>query len=205
MAQTRSSLANKIETLENKVVHGVENAGAAVEKTVDKVLDTVEHATANVGETITKVTSTVGGAVESVKSTVNTAQESVKSSLHTVRERISIACQVRHHPWLMMGGAVAVGYMLDHLLEPSRYCNGHASLRHISPRRLSSESTAATGEDVSHGQSTSYRTDYSQQAPSHGESKSSSIGSFVSHLLAPHAKELRGLAIGSLMSMFRNC
>ena len=195
MASTRSSLTDKIETLENKVVHSVETTGAAVERTVDKVLGTVENATATVGQTIHKVTSTVGGAVDSIKDRVASTEESVKSALHSVREHISLPCLVRHNPWVVMGGAVVAGYFLDHLLEPSRHHGGESrSSRIVSPARLTAEGSNGT----SHA-------DHSASESSHpAESKGTAAAAWLSRVVGPHTAEIRGLAVGSLMSVFRD-
>jgi hypothetical protein len=51
MAETRASLAEKIEKLENKVLGTVETAQASVEQTAEAVKDTVEITTANIQRT----------------------------------------------------------------------------------------------------------------------------------------------------------
>ena len=192
MAHTRSSLAEKLETLENKVVHSVETAGAAVEDTVDKVLGTVEHATATVGDTINKVSSTVGGAVDSLKDRMAATEETLKSTVHAVRERISLSCHVRKHPWLMMGGGVMAGYWLDHLLEPYGHHNSResSSTRILSPARLTAES-ANSGRD----EGTSPRQpSRASETPSRGTENTNGSAAWLSRVLGPHVTEIQGLA-----------
>jgi len=91
MAETRASLAEKLETLEQKVVGTVEGATTAVSETVDVIKDSVQ-------ETVTAVNDTV------------------KESVETVKDWVDVKAHVREHPWLMMGGSVAVGYCLGSLI-----------------------------------------------------------------------------------------
>src|SRR5437762_1903548 len=99
MAETRASLADKIESLEGKVVGTVQDATCAVSDTVENVKEAVQ-------ETVTSVKDTVSDTVEGVK------------------ESLDLRRQVDRHPCLMMGAAVAVGYIGGSLLSRS---TSHAS------------------------------------------------------------------------------
>jgi ElaB/YqjD/DUF883 family membrane-anchored ribosome-binding protein len=85
MLETRASLAEKLETLEQQVVGTVQNATCAVTDTVDSVK-------------------------EAVQSTVQMAKTSVQDTVEAVKDTFDISRQVRQHPWLMMGGSVILGY-----------------------------------------------------------------------------------------------
>lgn len=98
MQNTRDSLAEKLETLEQKVVGTVENAKATVAETVDAIKETV-HDT-----------------VASVQGTVESVQEGVKESVDSVKDFMDVPAHVKRHPWTMLGGSVAVGYCLGLLL-----------------------------------------------------------------------------------------
>jgi hypothetical protein len=91
MEGTRASLAGKLETLENQV------------------LGTVQTATSTVTET-----------VEDVKSAVGSVTESVQEAVQSVKETFNLAEQTRRHPWPMLGGSVAAGFLGGWLLGPSR-------------------------------------------------------------------------------------
>lgn len=93
MQETRASLTEKIEILEQKVVGTVENATTAVNATVDAIKETVHE-------------------------TVATVQEGVRDSVATVKDVFDLPGHVQEHPWLMVGGSVAVGYCLGTLLVP---------------------------------------------------------------------------------------
>lgn len=94
MKDTRASLSEKIETLEQKVMGTVENATAAVTETVDAIK-------------------------ESVQETVTTVQEGVRSGMDSVKDAFDLPAQVRQHPWAMVGGSVAVGFCVGALLTSS--------------------------------------------------------------------------------------
>src|ERR1051326_8696108 len=94
MAETRESLSEKIDTLEQKVLD-----------TADTVTGTVE-----------KGKDTVGNPVDGVKDTAGDAGE-------TVRETLDLRLQTERHPWPMLCGAVAVGFIGGMLLpgRPKRF------------------------------------------------------------------------------------
>jgi len=101
--EKRTSLADKIERLENKVVCSVQDAKAAVTDTVEKVKETV----ANVKDTVTST-------VENVKDSVTDTYESVTGA---VKEAFDIPHHVEQHPWGMFGGAVALGFLGGKLMS----------------------------------------------------------------------------------------
>jgi ElaB/YqjD/DUF883 family membrane-anchored ribosome-binding protein len=94
MQETRASLTEKLETLEQKVVGTVENATTAVTETVDTIKETVHD-------------------------TVQTVQEGVQGGVESVKDLFDVPAHVQRRPWLMVGGSVAVGYCIGTLLTPS--------------------------------------------------------------------------------------
>jgi len=94
MAETRASLADKLETLEQKVVGTVTETTTAVNETVDVIKDSVQ-------ETVTAV------------------NETVRESVETVKDWFDLPAHVREHPWLMVGGSVAAGFCLGTALGKS--------------------------------------------------------------------------------------
>jgi ElaB/YqjD/DUF883 family membrane-anchored ribosome-binding protein len=88
MEETRSSLVEKLEALEDKVA-----------------------------STVQGTTEAVAGTVENVKEAVEETIETVSDSVEQVKEAFDLPKQVQEHPWLMMGGAVVAGYLGARLLE----------------------------------------------------------------------------------------
>jgi hypothetical protein len=95
MAQTRASLTDKVEKLEQQVVGTVQEATSAVSETVNTVKDAVQET------------------VDSVKGTLHDTVEGV-------RETFNLRLQVERHPYLMMGASVATGYALGTMLFSHR-------------------------------------------------------------------------------------
>lgn len=94
MQDTRSSLTEKLETLEQKVSTTVDEARCAVTDTVAAVKD-------------------------SVQGSVATVKETVQSSVESVKETFDLSRQVREHPWGMICGSVTAGFLGGWLLGGS--------------------------------------------------------------------------------------
>jgi len=86
MRETRNALTEKVAMLEEQVVDTVHSATSAVQNTVETVKDTVDN--------------------------VRTAmQETVCTVKDTVRQTFDVSSHVREHPWGMVGGAAAAGFL----------------------------------------------------------------------------------------------
>jgi hypothetical protein len=81
MQETRASLTEKLETLEQQVVGTVHNATSAVTDTVACV------------------------------------KEAVQDTVEAVKDTFDLPRQVRQHPWIMLGGSIALGYTGGCLLK----------------------------------------------------------------------------------------
>lgn len=153
MEDTRASLAEKLDTLENHV------------------LDTVHEATDAVSHT-----------VEDVKSVVGNVTDSVQETVETVKEAFNLSDHVRRHPWVSLGGAVAVGYVGGTFLLPAR-----------PPRKIKVEAPAR--------ETFTPAPTYTPAPAARAAAAPSSSGE--SSLLAP-LHNLKGLAIGALMGLVRD-
>jgi ElaB/YqjD/DUF883 family membrane-anchored ribosome-binding protein len=87
-----------------------------------QMLDTRRHMSDQIHALEDKVTGmaqdaadAVGGAARGVRDTVHTAAEQMRgvpaSVLASVRGALDVRRQVRRHPWLAVGGAVALGFV----------------------------------------------------------------------------------------------
>jgi len=99
--ETRVSMTEKLEMLEERVQGTIEGARSTVEDIVGNVKGTVD-------DTVEKVKETVDDTVGKVKGTVN-------DTFARVKRTIDLRYQLDRHPWLMFGGAVAAGYVLGSL------------------------------------------------------------------------------------------
>jgi len=92
MLETRASLTEKLETLEQQVVGTVHSATTAVTDTVESVKGAVQQ-------------------------TVELAKASVHDTVEAVKDTFDLSRQVREHPWAMVGGSVTVGFAAGCLLS----------------------------------------------------------------------------------------
>lgn len=93
--ETRSSLTEKVETLEHTLRATVQNAKDTVESTIENVKETVE------------------GTIENVK-------ESVQETVESVKESFDLQRQVEQHPWAGVGCSLAAGFAFGYWLEGQR-------------------------------------------------------------------------------------
>jgi len=147
MLETRTALSEKLGALQ------------------EQVLSTVEGTTRTVTETVQTVQ-------EAVQDTVSTVSDSVQGTVDTVKDTFDINHQVEKHPWLMVGGAVALGFLGGRLLEPALQ------------RR--SASTSGMGYMASNGQ------------PPSAEPAQPAKPTWLDTVSAPLLKQAQDLALGAL-------
>ena len=102
--ETRSSLTDKLETLEHQVVDTVQETTNAVTDTVGSVKEAVQ-------ETVETVKDTVHDTVQTVKSTV-------QQTVDVVKETFDLRRHVERYPWAMFGGSVGLGYVIGAFVAP---------------------------------------------------------------------------------------
>jgi len=159
MAETRNSLSEKVGAVEELVASAVKETTQAVAKTVENVTGAVENVT---------------GAVEG---TVNTVKDTVAESVESVKNALDISSYVDQYPWMVMGGSVAVGYLLGTLLGESQ-----------------PHSTGGTASPASTGQTWGA----SSAAPTSTGSAGRSQTSFLPDSWMPLINKLQGLAVGTM-------
>lgn len=172
MEETRENLAEKLEVL-----------GEKVSKTVEKVTETVEETVDTVSETATAVTETA----------LNTAQ--------AVKETFNFPRHIQEHPWLMLGGSVAVGFLGGYLMSgltrsahrQSRYAFRQARQQYYQPEYYQPASS------------------YQPTSTGNGHSQSHGVTGYVRSWLddireamGPELERLKGMAIGASLSLLRD-
>jgi len=174
--ETRSSLTEKLETLEHEVKETVRGATDAVVGTVQSVRSTVEST------------------VEAVKGTV-------ESTLESVRRTFDVERQVENHPWTMVGGSIALGYLVGSLAprrRPSYVSGGY--------------DTADTGwspPEQSRGsdrfeEARETLADTSRAQPEGGWPQKKSFMSQIMQEFAPEIDQVKKLAIGAAIGLVRD-
>jgi len=195
MEETRSDLTDKLAKLEDQVggtvqaaTDVVQNTTEAVTGTVESVKETVENVTEKLHETVADVTDSVQQAVETVK-------ESVDETVRTVAESLNLRLQCERHPWLVFGGAVAVGCLGGMLLGGSRRQEPSSTSRSGSSSSLSGFTTPTHEEP---------RRESSWMQTATESAKEAATGATeATGWIWDKLKGLRSLALGALMATGR--
>jgi len=214
MEDTRTSLSEKLETLEKQVTQTVQGATSGVKDTVETVTDSVQDTVAAVKETVKEtVEETVNTVKESVQETVNTVKETVQDSVHAVRDLFDVPKQVDRHPWVMMAGSVGLGYCLGNYFAPPR--STYTGSRIASPTHYTGPSKQAfatgpsqTGNGNGHretngGVAAGMASAASTLASSAFGAAPGLLGTLMHHF-EPEINRLKGLALGMVMNSVRD-
>lgn len=176
--ETRSSLTEKLETLEHEVKETVRGATDAVVGTVQSVRNTVE------------------GTVEAVKGTV-------ESTLESVRRTFDVQRQVKNHPWAMVGGSIAFGYLVGSLSPRQRQrvsyvSGGYATADAGWPPQTQSSRGAGRLQEAGDTLADTSR-ERSEASPQKG-----GFWSQIAQEFAPEIEQVKKLAIGVAISLVRD-
>jgi hypothetical protein len=194
MRATRSSLSEKIETLEEKVTSTVAQATEAVSSTVTK-------ATEAVSSTVNKATEAVSSTVSNAKAAVDNTVKSVSATVANVRETFDLPEQVRRHPWMAFAGAIAAGYLLEKMCDSMIFPDA-------GDRNGNGKSKRARGETPPPRTETPkprWMAD-SQKAPEPSpfhEEEAQSQGPSVMAAVSEQMAKLKDIAVGALFNVIR--
>jgi ElaB/YqjD/DUF883 family membrane-anchored ribosome-binding protein len=174
MLETRASLAEKLETLEQQVVGTVQSATNAVADTVESVK-------------------------EAVQDTVEKAKSSVQETVEAVKETFDLPRQVRAHPWAMVGGSVALGYVGGCLLERAR---SRAKERYYEPAPSLSTLAHRPKSERDGGLANSHAPFSREAAPLLADQQGLLSG--VGETFKTELTKLKGLALGTMLGAVRD-
>jgi len=169
MLETRTALTEKLEALQETVVDAVTGTTESVTETVQSVKDAVQ-------DTVTNVSETVHETVETVKSTFD------------------IGKQVENHPWAMLGGAVALGFLTGKLLPSSSTVMAAGSVFRGTRPSSNFHSSSAPANFANTG----YEPRAQSSAPSQAPRQESGLLKGLTEALQPAIKQVEGMAIGAL-------
>ena len=199
MDESRSALVQKIEQLENKVTETVQSATATVADATASVMESVQSATNTVSETVDSVTSAVQG-------TMNTVRQSVEGTVDSVRETFDLKRQVERHPWLMMAGAVTVGYFGERLIG-----TGSSNRRSFATAGTGIHEFRASTPDGRLHESNAYPQNTQPPSPTSSARPSAAtldagpgFGQHLASLFGPEVTKLQNLVLGIAMGAVRD-
>jgi ElaB/YqjD/DUF883 family membrane-anchored ribosome-binding protein len=172
MEQTRADLQEKLATLEQQVKETVQETTQAVTGTVEAVKETVETVK------------------ETVQETVETVKETVDETVASVKQTLNLNRMVQEHPWPMMAGAAAVGFVGGKLLSslPSEAVCPPAAMTAVAP-----PSYASAPAPVPHRSWWSFITDhYSRELDQLKGLAIAAVGNVVREALAENLPQFAG-------------
>jgi len=182
MEDTRAALVEKLEALEDQVAETVNSTSHAVQDTTTAVTDTVESVRDTVENVSGKVQETVADLTDKVHDAMATVTDKFQQTVQSVSDAFDLRLQVERHPWLVVGGAVVVGFTGASIL------NGLTRRTQAPPAPPPQPAYAASSPPPR------------AEAPPNGQPAASPLPDWLRDELG----RLRGLAIGSLMSVVRD-
>jgi ElaB/YqjD/DUF883 family membrane-anchored ribosome-binding protein len=203
MEDARTDLSDKLEQLEKQVMDTVQGATSAVADSVQSATSTVNDTLQSVKDVVDNVKDSVQGTVDSVKDsvqgTVDSVKETMADTVEGVKKTFDLHRQVDNHPYLMVGGAVVVGFVAGRMLtQQTGRAMGQAAER-FGPtvRRYAQSAASNLGSAASTVGST---------AASVGGA-AATAGDWMSGLetmFGPEIAKLKELAIGTLLGVVRD-
>jgi hypothetical protein len=186
---------NEAEMIESQMKQKREDLTQELDRLERQVFETVQNTTSAVADTVENVKDAVGGTFETVKSAVEGTVDSVKKCF-------DLRLQVQYHPWLMMGGSVAVGYVAGRLLEGLSSEQPEPVVRWGAVSPISAGGVGPTNDGPSYRREGESRFRHNVSSP-----EASSAGNWLGSLaeqFAPEISNLKGLAIGTLLGLVRD-
>jgi ElaB/YqjD/DUF883 family membrane-anchored ribosome-binding protein len=151
-----------------------------------------------------QVVNAVRGATKAVAKTVKNVTDSVQETVGSVKDSLDLPLQVKRHPWGMVGGSIALGYLGGYLLARSGSGRPRANGR-IRPAppdtpRISRQANSVVQRHRSVEQASEKK---AVQEVASGPSDAGWL-SAVNNQFGPELTQLKGLAIGTVLSVVRD-
>ena len=186
--ETRASMSEKLELLEERVRDTLVETKTAVGDIVENVKDTVDG-------TLDAVKETVGGAKSTVENIVENVKGTMDDTVTMVKQSFDLRYQVEQHPWLMVGGSVVAGSVLASLMhrghETPRYSYSSDPGQYVADTTQGMKLYSVTGkDDVTASQENSM---YTQAPPQRGGGRT--LGQFQEEF-----NIVKGAVMGAVMS-----
>lgn len=109
--ETRAAMTEKIEKIEGRVHETMEGT----KSTIDSIVNNINR----VKDTMEETKSVVDTSIDTLRQAVDETVERVKSTAELIE-------QVKENPWIMLGSAILVGYVLGNLNRHETLMTGYA-------------------------------------------------------------------------------
>jgi ElaB/YqjD/DUF883 family membrane-anchored ribosome-binding protein len=174
MEETRTSLSDKLEILEQQVKDTVQEAKDVVHDSVDTVKDVVHE-------------------------TVDTVKDAVHDTVDTVKETFDISRQFQRHPWAMLGGSMLLGFLGAKLLERSEPDRPRAGDWPHTPHWSHGPFTGPNGDGRP-----PHPGERAAAPPNDNESPDGGLLSSLTSQFGPELHKLKGMAVGAALGVVRD-
>ena len=144
------------------------------------------------------------GATDAVAETVETVKDAVHDTVETVKDTLDISLQMKRHPWGVITGSIALGYLGGYLLVRSGRGRGAATRTSlpgtaIEPRVDGRRNGFAHGDSAAKLPVENQRIQESMSRPTEPDRQSGTFDQFM-----PEFNKLKGLAIGTVLGVVRD-
>jgi ElaB/YqjD/DUF883 family membrane-anchored ribosome-binding protein len=150
----------------------------------------LEELECRVADTVQGVTSAVSNVKEVVQDTVETVKDSVQDTVGAVQESVDLSVQMQNHPWIVLGGAFALGYFIGKALPDLPTSSSEA----VQP------ATRPMGHDGANGGT---RVAWPAN-PAADQPRRTSWLHELGQSLAPEIDKFKGLALGAALGLVRD-
>lgn len=177
--ESRAALAEKLEALESRVS------------------ETVHAATTSVSEASAAVAESVSTAKVTVAETVDSVQAAVQGALNGIKQTFDISSQHQSHPWRMLAGAIAVGFLADRLV------GGSSGTSTVARRQVPKVNhSVEAGEEPWMQQIGTGRPQ--QAAPLAAPPQDGGLKALITEQFGSEISQLRSLAVGTSLGLVRD-
>lgn len=111
-----------------------------INKTTVQLSEKLESLESQVSQSVQSASSAVNATVESVRQAVETVTDVIQGAAKSCSNALDVQRQVDKHPWLIVGGAVVVGYLAAEFLAKPTKDSGHSLERVPLPRPTADKS-----------------------------------------------------------------
>jgi len=91
-----------------------------IEDTKSDLYDDLESLQKQVSETVRSATNVVSSTVDSVRDTVTAVTQGTQAAVQACQDVFDVPRHINRHPWLVVSGAVVVGFLAVRLLSKSK-------------------------------------------------------------------------------------
>ena len=107
--------------------------------TPDFIRKQMQETKSQLSEKLETLEQQVSDTVQSTGTAVNSTMQAVEHAIHSLSNALDVRRQIDKHPWLVLGGAIVVGYVAVELLKGPKNSDSQAAERSPEPSAAASD------------------------------------------------------------------